>query len=168
MVMPFKVADNKLFDGLEEEQKIGFKFKFISDSSLKIFPNKLKPLKIKTVPYPGFPTDMQAQWMVAMSIAKGACSITEKIFENRFMHVPELQRMGADISMEGASAIVKGVDHLSGAPVMASDLRASAALILAGIAARDETWVQRIYHLDRGYEQLENKLDKCKAEIKRI
>jgi UDP-N-acetylglucosamine 1-carboxyvinyltransferase len=128
----------------------------------------LKPIEIITLPHPGFPTDLQAQMMALMTRSDGLSFITERIYPNRFMHVPELQRMGAQISMEGASAVVRGVPELSGAPVMASDLRASAALVLAAIAAKGETWIQRIYHLDRGYERLENKLVALGAEIERL
>jgi UDP-N-acetylglucosamine 1-carboxyvinyltransferase len=120
-----------------------------------------------TEPYPGFPTDMQAQVMALMTIAGGAAMITETVFENRFMHVPELCRMGADINVHGASAIVRGVPYLSGAPVMATDLRASVSLVLAGLAARGETVINRVYHLDRGYERLEEKLAACGADIER-
>jgi UDP-N-acetylglucosamine 1-carboxyvinyltransferase len=123
---------------------------------------------IMTEPYPGFPTDMQAQWMALMSTAKGASMITESIFENRFMHVPELARMGARVTVHGASAIIRGVPRLSGAPVMATDLRASVSLVLAGLAAEGETVVNRVYHLDRGYERLEAKLAACGADIARF
>jgi UDP-N-acetylglucosamine 1-carboxyvinyltransferase len=123
---------------------------------------------VMTEPFPGFPTDLQAQVMALMSVASGAAMITETIFENRFMHVPELCRMGANINVHGASAMVRGVPSLTGAPVMATDLRASVSLVLAGLAAQGETVVQRIYHLDRGYEQLENKLAACGAEIERV
>lgn len=123
---------------------------------------------IKTMPYPGFPTDMQAQFMALMSIASGTSVISETIFENRFMHVAELRRMGADIMVEGATATVKGVDFLKGAPVMATDLRASASLVLAALAARGETIIDRIYHIDRGYESIEKKLSSIGAEIERI
>ena len=112
-----------------------------------------RAVDVITLPYPGFPTDLQAQMCALMSVTNGLSIITERIYPHRFMHIPELQRMGADIAIEGASAIVKGGVRLSGAPVMASDLRASAALILAGLAAAKETWVQRIYHIDRGFEK---------------
>jgi len=128
----------------------------------------IKGVDIMTEPYPGFPTDMQAQLMVLMSTAEGASMITESIFENRFMHVPELCRMGADINVHGASAIVRGVPRLSGAQVMATDLRASVSLALAGLAAEGETIINRVYHLDRGYERLEEKLAACGADIERI
>jgi len=121
-----------------------------------------------TEPFPGFPTDMQAQWMALMATASGACMITETIFENRFMHVPELRRLGADVNVHGSSAIVRGRKQLTGAPVMATDLRASSSLILAGLAASGETTVNRVYHLDRGYERLEEKLGACGARIERI
>jgi len=128
----------------------------------------LKPIDITTLPYPGFPTDMQAQMMALVVVSDGISVLTEKIFPDRFMHVSELNRMGADIFLEGASAIVKGVKRLSGAPVMASDLRASAALILAGLVARGRTEISRIYHLDRGYEGIEEKLIKVGAKIRRV
>ena len=121
-----------------------------------------------TEPFPGFPTDLQAQMMALMSVAEGAAMITETIFENRFMHVPELCRMGANINVHGASAMVRGVPQLTGAPVMATDLRASVSLVLAGLAAHGETTVNRIYHLDRGYERLEEKLAACGADIERV
>ncbi|MBU3981087.1 MAG: UDP-N-acetylglucosamine 1-carboxyvinyltransferase [Proteobacteria bacterium] len=123
---------------------------------------------LKTLPYPGFPTDMQAQFMVLMSVAGGLSLISETVFENRFIHVSELKRMGADITIAGNSAMVKGVKMLSGAPVMATDLRASASLILAGLVARGKTEVNRIYHLDRGYESLEKKFASLGAAIKRV
>jgi UDP-N-acetylglucosamine 1-carboxyvinyltransferase len=129
---------------------------------------KLKGVDLMTEPFPGFPTDMQAQFMALMAVADGASMITETIFENRFMHVPELCRMGADINVHGASAIVRGVPRLSGAPVMATDLRASISLILAGLAAEGETIVSRVYHLDRGYERVEEKLAACGANIERL
>lgn len=121
-----------------------------------------------TEPFPGFPTDMQAQFMTVMTVAEGASMITETIFENRFMHVAELCRMGADVNVHGSSAIVRGVGKLSGAPVMATDLRASASLVLAGLAADGETVVNRVYHLDRGYERMEEKLANCGADIERV
>ena len=128
----------------------------------------LRGADLMTEPYPGFPTDMQAQVMTLMAVADGASMITETIFENRFMHVPELCRMGAEINVHGSSAIVRGVEHLSGAQVMATDLRASVSLILAGLAAAGETIVNRVYHLDRGYERLEEKLSACGADIRRM
>ncbi|MEQ1724589.1 MAG: UDP-N-acetylglucosamine 1-carboxyvinyltransferase [Sphingopyxis sp.] len=127
-----------------------------------------KGITLSTAPYPGFATDMQAQFMAMLALADGASVLTETIFENRYMHVPELARMGADISVKGRSAVVRGVDHLVGAPVMATDLRASMSLIIAGLAARGETQVSRIYHLDRGYERLEEKLAAVGADIERV
>jgi UDP-N-acetylglucosamine 1-carboxyvinyltransferase len=123
---------------------------------------------VMTEPFPGFPTDLQAQMMALMAIATGAAMITETIFENRFMHVPELNRMGANINVHGASALVRGVSRLTGAPVMATDLRASVSLVLAGLAATGETEINRVYHLDRGYERIEAKLAACGADIERL
>tara|TARA_R110001583_G_scaffold17679_2_gene71236 strand:- start:9477 stop:10763 length:1287 start_codon:yes stop_codon:yes gene_type:complete len=128
----------------------------------------LRGVDVMTEPYPGFPTDMQAQFMALMSVANGASMITETIFENRFMHVPELSRMGADINVHGRSAIVRGSARLSGAEVMATDLRASVSMVLAGLAAEGETVINRVYHLDRGYERLEEKLAACGAGIERV
>jgi UDP-N-acetylglucosamine 1-carboxyvinyltransferase len=128
----------------------------------------LKPVDIITQPYAGYPTDAQAQMMVLMMCTPGISIITERIFESRFMHVSELGRLGADISIEGPSAIVKGGRKLSGAPVMASDLRASAALVIAGLVAKGKTMVNRIYHLDRGYENIDAKLKKLGAFIERV
>jgi len=127
-----------------------------------------RPVDVRTAPYPGFPTDMQAQMMVLLCLAEGSSKITETVFENRFMHVQELQRLGADIAVDGKVALVKGVPALSGAPVMASDLRASAALVLAGLAAQGTTEVLRVYHLDRGYERIEEKLAPLGARIRRV
>ena len=125
-------------------------------------------MDLVTQPYPGFPTDLQAQIMSLTTVASGASRITETIFENRFMHVPELLRMGADIRVRGATALIRGVSRLKGAEVMATDLRASVSLILAGLVAEGETVVNRIYHLDRGYESIEAKLAACGADIERI
>ena len=129
---------------------------------------RLDAIDVSTMPYPGFSTDLQAQYMALMTLATGTTVITENIFENRFMHVPELCRMGAHITISGHNAIVRGMDHLVGAEVMASDLRASVSLILAGLAAKGETKLRRIYHLDRGYDALEEKLRACGADIERI
>jgi UDP-N-acetylglucosamine 1-carboxyvinyltransferase len=129
---------------------------------------RVKGVDVMTEPFPGFPTDLQAQIMALMATADGAAMITETIFENRFMHVPELMRMGASINVHGASAMVRGVERLKGAPVMATDLRASVSLVLAGLAAEGETIVNRVYHLDRGYERLEEKLAACGAEVERL
>lgn len=142
----------------------------VSENSIRVLPysGSLKPIDCITLPYPGFPTDLQAQLCALMTQVDGISIITERIYPNRFMHVPELQRMGADIAIEGPSAIIKGASNLSGAPVMASDLRASAALILAAFAATGDTWIQRIYHLDRGYERFEQKLSALGAKIERL
>ncbi len=138
-------------------------------ASLKVSRNgRLKPVDITTLPYSGFPTDAQAQMMALMALTPGISIITERIFESRFMHVSELTRLGADIEIEGPSAIVKGGKPLSGAPVMASDLRASAALVIAGLAARGTTQVNRVYHLDRGYENIDGKLRQLGARVERV
>ena len=154
------------FDKLEET---GLPME-MENNAIRVLPhkNQLKPVDVITHPHPGYPTDLQAQMLALMTQVEGISIITERIYPNRFMHVPELQRMGANISMEGASAIIKGPSKLSGAPIMASDLRASAALVLAGLAAKGETWVQRIYHIDRGYENFEQKLSAIGAKIERI
>ncbi len=128
----------------------------------------ISPVDVATAPFPAFPTDLQAQFMALMTRAKGVSRITETIFENRFMHVQELARLGAQIKLEGDTAIVTGADHLDGAPVMATDLRASVSLVIAALAARGETTINRVYHLDRGFERLEKKLSGCGAEIERI
>ena len=128
----------------------------------------IRPLSISTAPFPAFPTDMQAQFMSMLALAEGTSLLTETIFENRYMHVPELSRMGADIEVRGRSAVVRGVHGLVGAPVMATDLRASMSLVLAGLAAEGETEVNRVYHLDRGYERLEEKLQAVGADIERV
>lgn len=129
---------------------------------------KLKAVNIRTAPHPAFPTDMQAQFMALNAMAEGVAKVTETIFENRFMHVQEMQRMGADISIDGNTALVKGVPYLDGATVMATDLRASASLVLTGLVARGDTVIERIYHLDRGYENLEEKLNALGANVKRV
>lgn len=135
---------------------------------VSVGPEGIKGVDITTEPFPGFPTDLQAQMVALLSTANGNSMITETIFENRFMHVPELNRMGADITVNGSSAMVRGVERLTGAPVMATDLRASMSLVLAGLSAEGDTTVSRIYHLDRGYERLEEKLGACGAEIERV
>jgi UDP-N-acetylglucosamine 1-carboxyvinyltransferase len=129
---------------------------------------KLKSVDLRTDPYPGFPTDMQAQFVALNCVASGTAAVTETVFENRFMHVPELQRMGADISLQGNTAIIRGVESLSSATVMATDLRASASLVIAGLVAEGETIVERIYHIDRGYECIEEKLRQIGAKIRRL
>ena len=131
-------------------------------------PPRLKAVSLRTAPYPAFPTDMQAQFMAINCIADGVAMIRETIFENRFMHANELARLGADIQIEGSNAIVRGVNHLEGATVMATDLRASASLVIAGLVARGETLIDRIYHLDRGYERIEEKLAKLGALVRRV
>jgi UDP-N-acetylglucosamine 1-carboxyvinyltransferase len=131
-------------------------------------PHRLKGMAVKTFPYPGFPTDMQAQMMALAAVADGSSALTETVFESRFIHVPELRRMGAEILVEGNQAVVHGVERLTGAPVMASDLRASAGLVLAGLAAEGQTVISRVYHLDRGYERMESKLHALGAQIQRI
>ena len=128
----------------------------------------LHAVSIRTAPFPAFPTDMQAQIMALNTVAQGTATVIETIFENRFMHVPELARMGADIAIEGHTATVRGVAKLSGAPVMATDLRASACLVLAALAAEGETTIDRIYHLDRGYDAIEKKLGAVGANIRRV
>ena len=130
--------------------------------------NRPRAVNIHTAPYPAFPTDMQAQFTALNAIAEGTGTITETVFENRFMHVQEMQRMGANIRVEGNTAIITGVEKLIGAPVMATDLRASASLILAGLVAKGDTIVDRIYHIDRGYELIEEKLAQLGATIKRV
>jgi len=149
-------------------KKIGVKIKQKKTSIIIKKNKKLKKINISTKPYPGFPTDLQAQLMVLLTQANGVSKIREDIFENRFMHVPELKRMGADIEIRNKTAIIKGPTKLTGAEVMATDLRASVSLVLAGLVAENRTIINRIYHLDRGYEFLESKLKSCKAEIKRV
>jgi UDP-N-acetylglucosamine 1-carboxyvinyltransferase len=128
----------------------------------------ISAVDVSTAPFPGFPTDLQAQFMALMTRAKGSSRIQETIFENRFMHVQELARLGAKISLHGDTAIVEGVPKLTGAPVMATDLRASVSLVIAALAAEGETMVNRVYHLDRGFEALEQKLSACGADIERL
>jgi len=154
---------------IEKLQEIGIKVSIHDDGAISITGGQgLKAADVKTLPYPGFPTDVQAQIMALLSLSQGSSIITETIFENRFMHVAELKRMGADITVQGNTAVVKGVEKLSGAPVMATDLRASASLVLAGLAAEGVTEISRVYHLDRGYEDLVGKLSKLGAEIERV
>ena len=146
----------------------GFKIETKGDA-ISVFPNgAIKPVELATEPYPGFPTDMQAQMCALLSTTKGISVITENIFPQRYMHVAELKRMGAHVDLEGSTAVIRGVDHLLGAPVMASDLRASAALVLAGLKAEGVTEVSRVYHIDRGYEHLDEKLSELGAEIERV
>ena len=148
-------------------KEAGLEFQDVRDGLRAIGPSRPNAVNLKTMPYPGFPTDMQAQFMALMCIADGTSLIKETIFENRFMHVAELKRMGADITVEGGSATVKGIERLKGAPLMATDLRASASLVVAALAAKGETEIHRIYHLDRGYEKMEEKLLKLGADVRR-
>ncbi len=152
---------------VDKLETVGIKITKVKDGLRVRKTRSLRPVDVTTLPYPGFPTDMQAQMMALMSITKGISVIIEKIYPERFMHVSELSRTGAQIMLEGSRAIIKGVVKLSGAPVMASDLRASAALVLAGLVAKGRTEISRIYHLDRGYHNLEEKLGKLGAKIKR-
>ena len=151
----------------EKLREAGCEVTETSNSVQVVAPERVSPVDISTAPYPGFPTDMQAQMMALMSLSSGASVITENIFENRFMHVAELRRMGANITVNGSTATVKGVRKLLGAHVMATDLRASASLILAGLAAEGYTTLHRVYHLDRGYEHMEEKLSLLGANIRR-
>lgn len=156
---------NAFFHSLDEAD-----IKIDPDNTIHVqgHPERLKPKEIITLPFPGFATDLQAQMTTLMALTPGISIITERIYPNRFMHVPELERMGAQISIEGSSAIISGIKKLYGAPVMASDLRASAALVLAGLIAEGETIIQRIYHLDRGYENIDQKLRNLGASIERL
>ena len=163
------VQPDTLFSLLEKLKEAGADIKKGDDwIKLDMHGKRPKAVNIRTAPYPDFPTDMQAQIMALNSVAEGTATIVETIFENRFMHVQELQRMGCDIKLDGNTATCKGVESLMGAPVMATDLRASASLILAGLAAKGKTEVQRIYHVDRGYEHIEAKLTSLGADIKRV
>lgn len=153
---------------IEKLIKSGMSIKASKDTVVCKWTRRLKPVDIKTAVYPGFPTDVQAQWMALMAITKGRSKVQETVFENRLMHVGELQRLGARLKVEENIVRIKGVDSLSGAPLMVSDLRAGAALVLAGLVAKGKTEILRIYHLDRGYEHLEKKLKKLGAEIARI
>jgi UDP-N-acetylglucosamine 1-carboxyvinyltransferase len=146
---------------------IGVKVEHCGDDIIVSSNGKFKPVFLTTQPYPGFPTDLQAQFMALLALADGNSVITEKIFPDRFMHVAELNRMAANLRKEGPSVIIAGVDKLMAAPVMASDLRASAALVLAAMAAEGETIINRVYHIDRGYEKIEEKLNACGANIVR-
>ena len=153
---------------LDTLTKMGAKLEFGPDFVHVKKSNRLKGAIIETAPYPGFPTDVQAQMMALMSVVDGNSVVTESIFENRFMHVPEMTRMGAKVTLKGSLAIIEGVEQLSAAPVMCTDLRASAALILCAIVGQGETEIQRVYHLDRGYEKIDEKLTKLGAKIKRV
>ena len=164
-----KIDPTRMGSIIETLQKAGADVNLNENSiSLDMTKNAIKPVDIVTAPFPGFPTDMQAQFTVLNCIGHGESSVKETIFENRFMHVQELNRMGTDITINGTSALINGVDSISGAQVMATDLRASASLILAGLIAKGETIVDRIYHIDRGYERIEEKLSNLGAEIIRL
>jgi len=154
---------------IDKLQEAGVSMSHPNADTIHVEPCKeLRPVDVITHPYPGFPTDLQAQMCTLLAVTPGISIVTEKIYPNRFMHVPELQRMGADIAIEGANAIIKGNKRLSGAPVMASDLRASAALLLGGLVSEADTWVLRIYHLDRGYDRIDEKLRAVGADITRM
>ena len=163
-----KINPNIIKSEISILKKMGVKIKKDNNSVTIKRNNKLKKINVITKPYPGFPTDLQAQLMVLMTQADGLSKISENIFENRFMHVPELKRMGAKIKIKNKTALITGPSKLTGAEVMATDLRASVSLVLAGLIAKNRTVINRIYHLDRGYEFLETKLKKCNAKIKRI
>ena len=162
------VLPDHLTSVVDKLREVGVEVEAGRDSVSVRAPERLRPTDITTLPPPGFPTDLQAQFTSLLALAEGVSVVTEKVFPDRFMHVAELNRMGADIRKEGPSAIIKGVEELSGAQVMASDLRASAALILAGLAARGTTVVNRVYHIDRGYERIEEKLASLGAQVKRV
>ena len=163
-----KVDPKIIMNEINVLKKMGVKLR-VKKNSIEIYKSKnLRNINLSTRPYPGFPTDLQAQLMVLMICAKGKSTIEENIFENRFMHVPELKRMGANIIIKNKKATITGPAKLTGAEVMATDLRASVSLVLAGLVADNRTIINRIYHLDRGYEFLEKKLKNCKARIKRI
>ena len=164
----YPVIPSHLAPIIAKLKEIGPKVIAESENRVRLLPAPLKGIDIETLPYPGFPTDMQAQFMALMTVSEGNSVITETVFENRLQHVAELQRMGADIRVKGNHAIIRGVPFLSGAPVMATDLRASAALVLAGLAAQGKTIVQGLHHLDRGYDDIEAKLQKLGAHIQRI
>ena len=163
-----KVNNEHLENIFNVLKKIGANIKIFKDSFVIFRKHQLKPFKITTKPYPGFPTDMQAQFMALATQIKGSSVINEEIFENRFLHVSELMRMGADIEIKKQKATIKGIKNLNGAEVMATDLRASVSLVLAALSAKGTTTINRIYHLDRGYSKLEKKLNLCGANIRRV
>lgn len=164
----YPVIPAHLASAMAKLEEIGSKVVQEGPNRLRLIPGHLKAADIETLPFPGFPTDMQAQFMALLTVAEGSSVITETVFENRLRHVAELQRLGADIKVRGNVAVIKGVSFLSGAPVMATDLRASAALVLAGLAAQGKTIVQGLHHLDRGYDNLEGKLQKLGANLRRV
>ena len=163
-----KIKGEHILSFIDILEESGISVKVEKDTYRAKFKNKWKAADVTTLPYPGFPTDLQAQMMVFLTMAEGVSVLTEKIFPERFIHVGELNRLGANITLDGARAIIKGVEKLSGAKVMASDLRASAALVLAGLIAEGTSEVSRIYHLDRGYENFEKKLNSLGAKIKMV
>jgi UDP-N-acetylglucosamine 1-carboxyvinyltransferase len=152
---------------LDHLERAGYQLDVSADSVRIVSEGRAKSVDVKTAPYPGFPTDMQAQWIALMSLSDEGCAVTDTIYPDRFTHIAELRRLGADIQLEGSTAFIRGVDHLQGAPVMSTDLRASACLILAGLAAKDRTDLSRIYHIDRGYERIEERLRSIGAKIER-
>jgi UDP-N-acetylglucosamine 1-carboxyvinyltransferase len=152
---------------LEKLREVGCGIEIGADCVRAKMEGPIRPVRAVTAPYPGYPTDMQAQLMAVLTLADGSSVVTERVFENRFMHVPELQRLGAEIALAGRSAHIRGVPKLMGAPVMATDLRASAGLIIAALAAEGDTVVNRVYHIDRGYERIEAKLRGLGADIRR-
>ena len=162
------IDTNILKKELDILKKMGLKFKTQKNKIIIFYSKNIKPVSIKTEAYPGFPTDLQAQIMVLMTKANGVSKIKENIFENRFMHVPELNRMGAKIKVSGNLSTINFSEELNGAEVMATDLRASVSLVLAGLIAKNRTIINRVYHLDRGYENLEKKLRNCGAKITRV
>ncbi|MGK7946120.1 MAG: UDP-N-acetylglucosamine 1-carboxyvinyltransferase [Microcystaceae cyanobacterium] len=164
----YPVIPDHLAAAIAKLEEIGSKVVQEGENRLRLIPQPIRAADIETLPFPGFPTDMQAQFMALLTLAEGSSVITETVFENRLRHVAELQRLGADIKVKGNVAVVKGVSFLSGAPVMATDLRASAALVLAGLAAQGKTTVQGLHHLDRGYDNLEGKLQKLGAKLQRV
>ena len=161
-------APDSLDSTLGKLRESGAKIECTADTITLEMMNRPAAVGLRTAPYPGFATDMQAQFMALDTVARGTSVITENIFENRFMHALELQRLGADIAIQGNTAVVRGVDRLQGATVMATDLRASASLVIAGLVAEGETVIDRIYHLDRGYESLEQKLSALGARVRRL
>jgi len=164
-----KVEEETLKSVFRVLESAGLEISNVAEGTIvRLGENGLQGVSVTTEPFPGFPTDLQAQITALMTVANGVSNITETIFENRFMHIPELMRMGADVSINEASALVRGVDCLKGAEVMATDLRASSSLVLAALAAKGETTIRRVYHLDRGYERIEDKLSACGARIERV
>jgi UDP-N-acetylglucosamine 1-carboxyvinyltransferase len=162
------VVPEHLTAAIAKLREIGVNVVTEAPDCLRIIPGSLRAVDIETLPYPGFPTDMQAQFMALLAQSEGDSVITETVFENRLRHVAELNRMGADIRVKGNNALIRGVPMLSGAPVVATDLRASAALVLAGLAAEGKTIIQRLHHLERGYENLEAKLRQLGARLQRV